>query len=1107
MANLYEKKAFCFLLLLLLWGISPLLAGPVTTVPYIATFEDEDTLSWQFARVPPNLFQPEKTVKTHWEIGTQTARTSEKALYVVDNDSILGYEKGSYAIAAYRTFMLPPGQYELTFDWKAQGSTSDGLYVAWVPASQNIAGLQSGVSLPTYMQTNLVSNLRSPYPNFAAVTQPLRLNPVYQHVSGTITVNAATPAYNLVFMWMTNSATAINPGACIDNVQIQAKSSGGDCGNMPTNLTKTTNQATGTTTISWNGYSGATYDLIYWLDDEGRQDTVFGLTTNSYTFENLDEMYFGYYKIQVRVVCPDGKKSLWSELIDVFIMGELGGLAGEACPEVTFSFEDYIEVGTQAFKRVIPECGATSYTLKPRIVGAGGAISKYRVDPIPFNPPFPFDEGTPIFVDQDDVWGEVIDLPFKFCFFDRVYDKAVVGANGIISFDTRVAGQASGFTLTDQPDIPSPDFKSGSGGSFWRNAIYGVCEDIDPHKIIQYGTGGGIYQGILGEYPCRTLTVSWNKVPNFGTDCAADGVWNTYQTVLYEGTGVVDVYVKQRLACPTWNDGLGIIGLQNEEGTEGIVAPGRNTNSPIWEAQNEAWRFTPERDTIYDVTWYRGAGINGEVLQRDVDSLTVNQFADNDMDTVTVRLQFISCSGEYFDLCDTVIIDWQIKDTLVKEVTVCEGDVYSDEYIKDVTEPGQYDSTLVSIFGCDSLLYRVNVNFLETKTRLLDTTLCYGDTLLYNGKKYFGEEGVHVFDTVYKYAERENSVSVCDSLLDTVRITVLPRIEYEVTTTDALAGPTSGSMEIVMDESYYYTLNGEKNAPTDALRPGTYELIVYNSHDCASEPEMVTIETVCLEASIDFPLAIICADDESFAVPIDIQQGFFSTYSIDFSALSRQYGFVDVDEETYTFSETGEEQIVIPIPQNLRPNHYGATLILHDINCGDVKLPFDYTVLYSDSILHQKWNDAIAIYSKDYNGGYEFSSFHWYHNGEPMNEYKPYLYLGKGNLFVTGDYYQVALVRAGESEEILTCPIYPVLKEESPEGVTLRTEANRWNINAPTVDDGTVMVWNTMGIFMGEWPIRDGVASVPLPEYRGVYVLEVRNLNKEVIEVLRAISE
>lgn len=256
MASLHEKRAFCFSLLFLLLGTSLLIAGPVTTVPYLATFEDADTASWEFANVPPNLFQPDKSVETHWEVGTQTSRNSEKALYVVDNNDILGYERGSYAIAAYRTFMLPPGQYDLTFDWKAQGSTSDGLYVAWVPATQTVAGLQSGVALPLYMQTNLLNNLRTPYPDYALITQPLRLNPVYQHVSGTVTVDAMTPAYNLVFMWMVNSSAAINPGACIDNVQLQARPSTGDCGVMPTGLSKTSNSADTTTTVSWTGYPG-----------------------------------------------------------------------------------------------------------------------------------------------------------------------------------------------------------------------------------------------------------------------------------------------------------------------------------------------------------------------------------------------------------------------------------------------------------------------------------------------------------------------------------------------------------------------------------------------------------------------------------------------------------------------------------------------------------------------------------------------------------------------------------------------------------------------------------------------------------------------------------
>ena len=71
----------------------------------------------------------------------------------------------------------------------------------------------------------------------------------------------------------------------------------------------------------------------------------------------------------------------------------------------------------------------------------------------------------------------------------------------------------------------------------------------------------------------------------------------------------------------------------------------------------------------------------------------------------------------------------------------------------------------------------------------------------------------------------------------------------------------------------------------------------------------------------------------------------------------------------------------------------------------------------------------------------------------------------------------------------------------------MRNEAGRWRISAPAVDDGTAFVWNAMGLPMGEWQMTDGVASIPLPEYKGVYIIEVRNQNDELIGVLRAISE
>ena len=50
-----------------------------------------------------------------------------------------------------------------------------------------------------------------------------------------------------------------------------------------------------------------------------------------------------------------------------------------------------------------------------------------------------------------------------------------------------------------------------------------------------------------------------------------------------------------------WQDGVGVVGIQNNVGTQAYVPPGRNTGA--WSAQNEAWRFTPNGSSTFDFQW------------------------------------------------------------------------------------------------------------------------------------------------------------------------------------------------------------------------------------------------------------------------------------------------------------------------------------------------------------------------------------------------------------------------------------------------------------------------------------------------------------------------
>ena len=84
-----------------------------------------------------------------------------------------------------------------------------------------------------------------------------------------------------------------------------------------------------------------------------------------------------------------------------------------------------------------------------------GLTNSYSVSSINYAPPYAFDQGTPIIAGYDDVWSEIIPLPFTFCFFGNTYDKIVIGVNGVITFDTTLASPPGfNFFTASQCDWP-----------------------------------------------------------------------------------------------------------------------------------------------------------------------------------------------------------------------------------------------------------------------------------------------------------------------------------------------------------------------------------------------------------------------------------------------------------------------------------------------------------------------------------------------------------------------------------------------------------------------------------------------------------------------------
>ena len=258
----------------------------------------------------------------------------------------------------------------------------------------------------------------------------------------------------------------------------------------------------------------------------------------------------------------------------------------------------------------------------------------YLVEAIPYNPPDPtFAAGTRMPVGTDDDFAaQSTTIPFHFFFFGLQKESFRLGANGLITFATDQFEGGYGCPWSFSAPLPWPDgtvgaptMPEGATGSVplarMRDAIYGIYEDT--HPVGAYLSGHqGIYYGIQGEWPCRKIICSWNGIPTYKGSQNLDNRC-TYQIVCYEGSNIVEVHVKHRGVNTGWQNGAGIIGIQNATGLPQVpsddhLAPNYSVDSgapaAFWPdsmnlfntpLDSVAFRFTPQGRTVSNCVWYR----------------------------------------------------------------------------------------------------------------------------------------------------------------------------------------------------------------------------------------------------------------------------------------------------------------------------------------------------------------------------------------------------------------------------------------------------------------------------------------------------------------------
>lgn len=293
----------------------------------------------------------------------------------------------------------------------------------------------------------------------------------------------------------------------------------------------------------------------------------------------------------------------------------------------------YVDAGQD----VTLDCGETCTELTADFLHTG-QTSEYEVHSIPYNPPFPFTGGTPVSANTDDVWSPLINMPFDFCFFGQSYNKMIIGSNSVISFETNIAGQTAGgrceWSFGARDAIPTPEL--------FKTTIFGPYMDTNP----AVAGSGTINWYVTGTAPNRAMVVNFPNIKYFGSACSHLSL--TSQVIIYETTNAIEVYVQNRPSGCSWQSGVAVLGIQNQTGTQGYTAPGRNTGD--WSATNEAWRFMPAGDSNVTFEWLNA---DGDVIGTDT---TITVCPTEDVTTYTAKAVWNNCNGDQVTVTDTVTV-------------------------------------------------------------------------------------------------------------------------------------------------------------------------------------------------------------------------------------------------------------------------------------------------------------------------------------------------------------------------------------------------------------------------------------------------------------------
>ena len=960
-------------------------------------------------------------LENKWYIGAAANRgeTGENGLFISNNGVTSTYTNNSSAIVyAYRAITLEPGTYTISFDWVCNSASisGEGFYPVVVSATDQTVKINSAAQVvPGWVSDH-------------ALTDPKVLGGVttWQLGKGTFTVDGTEPAmYYIIFAWYQNSTrNSPAPSAMIDNIRI---STGALCPE-PTQIKFTVTN--GGLNMTWRG-SADYYEVKVYDYKDNVWQTYDHITAKKLLIENLNE---GISDVYIRAHCG-------AETSDYVLNKPFFYLKGNRCIE-------YMSLDDQNLCR----CYTGDYTNQRQnikrvemadLMHGEWYYSAQGAEPPLFSLHFMPDEFDP-------------NTDYQL----RTKPKGAVASVRLGRFDPTF-GACTEYTYT-VPDgdhsilmlryavvLPNPHPESDPPA----NPKFNI-DVLANGQPIHDGCGKASFISALGD------AASWNQT----TVLSQSVLWKDWTEIAINLREYVGQKITVRLmttgCSPGAHGGYAYYTLECEEGTlTGINCGDIPTTQFVAPSGFDyEWYKSDDPGTILgterifnvapnDTFWYNVDVISktNDKCYYTLDATAIPRFpvavatyekVDNPCENTVVFHQ--TCHIKYknqiterewhTDLPVETIL-WDFGDGTQQLATL--NEYVTHTYPRD---GGHYTASITAGIVDDicQTTYTIPLDFppVGKPPRIIHADVCEGDCYQYNGVYYCN---------TYKDTLYYQSAFGCDSIV------IFDIIMHNRDHT-ARAGLCEGEA---------YDFGGEK-----LYEPGVYTHTFTSSVGCDS---VVTL-TLDVEPRliVNVPETVyICQGDNDFIVDYEYVQGNLDSVIVRLDKNAVSLGF----DSVYIYHPGDEMEIVIP--DSVPPTRIIADVELATPFC---PVPHKKVVLemrYKSSVIHQN-NGIIALMNEHYNGGYQFTTYQWFRDGQPISgATSSFLAATDGDV---GHTYSVVVTREGWNEPLATCEIVYT-------GLTA--------VNNVTIGQGPVRVYNILGVYLGQLNEWDEIWTLPA----GIYVI------------------